>query len=193
MEPTTPETIALWGGTLALDLANSVDRDAGDVHVRPELTDVLLDPGALRRWGERLGLSTSSAPPARELAEVRELRESIYRVFAAIAREGAPPAADLDAIRAAHAQAAGAARLARRDGAWRLDWPASEHRLVRFAAAADAVELLADGDRLARVSRCPGRDCGWLFLDTSGRRRWCSMSTCGSREKMRRMAARRAA
>jgi predicted RNA-binding Zn ribbon-like protein len=44
---------------------------------------------------------------------------------------------------------------------------------------------------LARVRRCPGRDCGWLFLDASGRRRWCSMTTCGSREKMRRMYARR--
>ena len=30
-----------------------------------------------------------------------------------------------------------------------------------------------------------------LFLDTSGRRRWCSMDTCGSRAKMRAMYARR--
>ena len=52
---------------------------------------------------------------------------------------------------------------------------------------------LSDEDpaRLARLRRCPGRDCGWLFLDTSGRRRWCSMGACGSREKMRRMYARR--
>ena len=37
----------------------------------------------------------------------------------------------------------------------------------------------------------PGRRCGWLFLDTSGRRRWCSMTTCGSRVKMRRLYERR--
>ena len=37
-----------------------------------------------------------------------------------------------------------------------------------------------------RVRGC-GR-CGWLFLDSSrgGRRRWCSMSTCGNREKASR-------
>jgi predicted RNA-binding Zn ribbon-like protein len=59
--------------------------------------------------------------------------------------------------------------------------------------AADAVALLADAQLLARVHRCPGRNCGWLFLDTSGRRRWCSMATCGSRAKMRAMYARRRA
>jgi predicted RNA-binding Zn ribbon-like protein len=64
---------------------------------------------------------------------------------------------------------------------------------VRFAVVTDAVALLADGERLARLRRCPGRDCGWLFLDTSGRRRWCSMGACGSREKMRRMYARQRA
>ena len=64
---------------------------------------------------------------------------------------------------------------------------------MRFAVAADAVALLADPARLARLRRCPGRDCGWVFLDTSGRRRWCSMATCGSREKMRRMYARQKA
>ncbi|MFH9585335.1 CGNR zinc finger domain-containing protein [Streptomyces luteogriseus] len=30
------------------------------------------------------------------------------------------------------------------------------------------------------VRRCPGQDCGWLFLDESGRRRWCSLVTCGA-------------
>jgi predicted RNA-binding Zn ribbon-like protein len=33
---------------------------------------------------------------------------------------------------------------------------------------------------------CPGNNCGWLFLDGSGRRQWCSMEVCGSRAKMRR-------
>jgi len=62
---------------------------------------------------------------------------------------------------------------------------------VRLAVAADAAALLADPARLARVRRCPGHDCGWLFLDLSGRRRWCSMDTCGSRAKMRRLYERR--
>ena len=43
-----------------------------------------------------------------------------------------------------------------------------------------------------RVGRCTGRVCGWLFADPRGRRRWCSMATCGNRAKARRYAARAA-
>jgi len=55
-----------------------------------------------------------------------------------------------------------------------------------------AVDLLTSREA-RRVKVCPGLDdCGWLFLDTSksGRRRWCSMDSCGSRSKMRRYYAR---
>ena len=90
-----------------------------------------------------------------------------------------------------YADAAAAARLSPRDGAYVLDWPGDDPRRVRFAVAADAIALLAGADRLQRIHVCPGRNCGWLFLNTSGRRRWCSMATCGSRAKMRALYARR--
>src|SRR5918993_627325 len=119
MRQATPETIALWGGALCLDLANTVDRAEDGGHVAPELTDVLTAPELLVRWGVHVG------------------------VFGA--------------------------------GGWRYDWAADDPRRVRFAAVADAVALLGDADRLARVTRCPGHQCGWLFINASGRRRWCSM------------------
>jgi predicted RNA-binding Zn ribbon-like protein len=72
-----------------------------------------------------------------------------------------------------------------------MDWAAADPRRIRFAVAVDAVALLADPERLGRVRGCPGPQCGWLFLDVSGRRRWCSMTTCGSRVKMRRLYQRR--
>jgi predicted RNA-binding Zn ribbon-like protein len=54
---------------------------------------------------------------------------------------------------------------------------------------------LAAGNFLATVDvsairACPGHDCGWLFLDPRGRRRWCTMAVCGNRAKARRHAAR---
>ncbi len=58
-----------------------------------------------------------------------------------------------------------------------------------LAIAWSAGELLTSG-RLDQVSACPGDDCGWLFLDSRGRRRWCSMSSCGNRAKVRAHAAR---
>ena len=41
-----------------------------------------------------------------------------------------------------------------------------------------------------RVRACPGRDCGWLFVDPTGRRRWCRMEWCGNRSKVRAHARR---
>lgn len=46
--------------------------------------------------------------------------------------------------------------------------------------------LVCAGDLLIerpRIAACPGHDCGWLFLDRSGRRRWCQMAVCGNRAK----------
>ncbi|TWD79207.1 putative stress-induced transcription regulator [Kribbella amoyensis] len=49
---------------------------------------------------------------------------------------------------------------------------------------------LLTGPQRAQVRLCAGDACGWLFLDPRGRRRWCSMATCGNRSKVRAHAAR---
>ena len=53
--------------------------------------------------------------------------------------------------------------------------------------ARSAADLLTEGP-LAAIRLCEGRDCGWLFLDTSRNRtrRWCDMRICGNRAKARR-------
>ena len=187
----TPETIKLQGGALALDFANSVDWTEDDAEIAA--TDALLEPDSLERWGKRLGVAGSPGG-AEELELARALRTALHHLFSALAREQQPEAFALSRLRFAYAQAVAAGLLVpRHDGGFGLDWRRDEPRRVRFAVAADAVALLADPARIARLHRCPGRDCGWVFLDTSGRRRWCSMATCGSREKMRRMYERKRA
>jgi predicted RNA-binding Zn ribbon-like protein len=189
-----PETIQLWGGALCLDLANTVDRAADGGHVAPEVTDVLAAPELLPRWGVHVGVVDPGAAPVAgraELERVRALRDVLHATFAAIARGAAPDPAALAVLSDSHAEAVASGSLAAAAGAWRYDWAADDARRIRFAAALDAVALLGDAERLARVTRCPGRHCGWLFINASGRRRWCSMSTCGSREKMRRAYRRR--
>jgi predicted RNA-binding Zn ribbon-like protein len=37
---------------------------------------------------------------------------------------------------------------------------------------------------LSAVHACPGHECGWVFFDPRGRRRWCSMRSCGNRAKV---------
>jgi predicted RNA-binding Zn ribbon-like protein len=186
----TPENIHLWGETLCLNYANTVDWSPSDEHVTPEQTDVLRTSESLGRWGKRLGLyDPADAPPIgeSELELARAIRDAIYRVFAAISRERPPSRQDLRLLGDQYAEAVAEAELVEGPAGFSLDWRAKDPRRVRFAVAVDAFSLLCDPSRLPRVTRCPGRGCGWLFLNTSGRRRWCSMTTCGSREKMRRL------
>lgn len=55
--------------------------------------------------------------------------------------------------------------------------------LVRAIAAGEA----------SRFRICANDGCRWVFEDTSrgGRRRWCDMSSCGNRAKVRRFRSRR--
>ncbi|WP_406096320.1 CGNR zinc finger domain-containing protein [Streptomyces sp. NBC_01013] len=61
---------------------------------------------------------------------------------------------------------------------------------ARVAAAIAAAS--ADGTWV-RLKACEAADCRWAYYDRSpaGRRRWCSMSVCGARAKMRTYRAKR--
>jgi len=59
--------------------------------------------------------------------------------------------------------------------------PGTGLRLPVHAVAHRAAALLADPRRFA-VCACPAPECGWLFLDRAGRRRFCSVATCGRSE-----------
>ena len=54
------------------------------------------------------------------------------------------------------------------------------------------VRAIAAGET-DRFRICANDGCGWAFEDTSrgGRRRWCEMSSCGNRAKVRRFRSRR--
>jgi predicted RNA-binding Zn ribbon-like protein len=197
----TPESIHLWGGSLCLDFANTVGWDAEFGYAEPERTDVLVSGPWVARWARRVGIRGRGRISAAEVERLRELRLAVHRLFSL----PAPPARDLEALRETVAEGLEAASMRPSTGSRAMtraaggggapatapSWPGSDERRVRFAVAWDALLLLGDAERLARVRRCPGRDCGWLFVNASGRRRWCSMSSCGSREKMRRAYARR--
>ncbi|MFW6691868.1 BTAD domain-containing putative transcriptional regulator [Streptomyces sp. MAR4 CNX-425] len=115
------------------------------------------------------------------LTEARELRTAVHdclvdpadrRAFAHVARTAE------DAARAAEF-------VLDEDGLgrWRLR-AAAGLRLPVLAVARSAADLLGDPQRFT-VTACPSPDCGWLFLDAPGRRRWCSLGTCAVREGAR--------
>lgn len=56
-----------------------------------------------------------------------------------------------------------------------------------LAAIAAAVTLSAAAGSWSRLKICASPDCGWVFYDESrnGAGRWCSMRSCGNRDKTR--------
>jgi predicted RNA-binding Zn ribbon-like protein len=54
------------------------------------------------------------------------------------------------------------------------------------------VAAISAGDT-SRFRVCANDECRWVFEDTSrgGRRRWCDMTTCGNRAKVRRFRSKR--
>jgi predicted RNA-binding Zn ribbon-like protein len=168
--------------------------------------ELLRDYADLVSWGEQAGalaLQDGKAlrgvarrdPGAAKaaLSRARSLRETLFGLFSGAAGGRTP---DPEAVARLHdaLQAAAAHRRLVPDGThlrWR--WSAGALSLDRLTheVAISAVELLTSPS-LERVRECQAPDCAWLFLDASrnGSRRWCDMSVCGNRAKVRRFRGR---
>ena len=122
------------------------------------------------------------------LARAKDFREALNGLVAAIAAERQPTGDVLETIGECLAGAYANARLVPHQGT--LQWVASaEDDLDRVLwEIGRAAGRLVVSPRLARVRACAAQDCGWWFLDdTKNRsRRWCDMTLCGNREKLRR-------
>jgi predicted RNA-binding Zn ribbon-like protein len=177
--------LSFLGGRVCLDLTAT----GGDWRA-----ERLRTPQDLARWLVRAGLADElPAASRRDLARARMLREAVYQ---AIKRQmaGQPPGLGYLAIINDWAgRPPPRTRLEAEDGQLRARRDATTAASLLTTVARDAVDLL--GGRLAsRIRECSAEDCALLFLDTSraGRRRWCSMDTCGARAKMATYRARRA-
>ncbi len=53
------------------------------------------------------------------------------------------------------------------------------------------VLMLIESTKLKLIKRCENPDCVLLFLDETGRRKWCSMQICGNRKKAKRFQQRK--
>ncbi|MDF1792535.1 MAG: CGNR zinc finger domain-containing protein [Thalassobaculaceae bacterium] len=166
-------------GATCLDYVNTVDWRTSD-----HPAEFLASGAATDAW---LAFALDH-PPLRldtdAVADLCRFREALYRLIV-----GAPQAGDLDLLNAALSAVGDRGRLvAGSDGySWAAEATATGLAVLKAALARSAADLLVDSARLARVKECHGHGCGWLFVDESraGNRRWCSMQTCGNREKAR--------
>ena len=181
------ETISAPAADLCLDFANTrmwrgTDAPQETLH---RLADVLA-------WCAGRGLPTGSdGTEEAAFAEILAARETLYRLFSAIAAGRPATEADLRAL--SHALAATPARrtltlVAAPPGyAWSVPAPEPGAGALLTPILWSAGDLLVSR-RLERVRQCANSQCLWLFLDDSksGNRRWCSMSACGNRAKAHR-------
>lgn len=179
------------GGRPALDFVNTVrERWRGRI-------ETLTAPTDLGAWLERAGLM-QDAPrrvPRAVFDEACALREAIDALCeAAVAGDPAPAGAvTLVDDWLVHAGARprlalggqGVPVLGERAAA---DSP----RRALGTIALDAAQLLGTPAERDRLRICASETCSARFYDRSpaGRRRWCSMSTCGNEAKARRFRAR---
>jgi predicted RNA-binding Zn ribbon-like protein len=177
------------GGHPAVDLANAVfDRRApiADNELLKSARDVGNWLRASRLVEEREARVVARIASARFLECVREVREASFRIFDAIAAHSEPPAEALG-ILFSRAQRGLANEIVELRGT-RPELTLAQWRdpdAVTAFLAMLSIEAFFTVPR-ERFHACPR--CGWLFVDTSrgGKRRWCSMRTCGNREKVSR-------
>jgi predicted RNA-binding Zn ribbon-like protein len=157
--------------------------------------DWLVDHDLLHREARVHLLSQYGAAPAtglETLGRLRRVRQAMRGVLEAAAARRAPEAGDLDEIN----------RALRTHYIYELvpapDGVSLDHRhqgdpvdgaIARLAEAVARELIQVDTGRL-RV--CENPQCRWVFKDTSrtGKRKWCSMRSCGNRAKVARHRAR---
>ncbi len=189
--------VAAGGDTLCLDFANTRSwrgspdpaeglKDIEDLLAWCEAT-ATAPAGAVAALAERWHRSPEEGQAVLEGAIT--LRETIYRIFVAVADGGVEPRAELDILNQALAAAPSRRELVPLPTGfgWRIAVPVPSALACLAPVLWSAADLLV-GPRRQRIRYCANEACRWLFLDDSksGNRRWCSMSACGNRAKAHR-------
>jgi predicted RNA-binding Zn ribbon-like protein len=189
---TTIENIRFDGGRLCLDFINTVHDRLED----PWL-DYFQSVDDIINWSFRSGLAgpdlvkswvTISKREKEKAAaffkEALKLREMLYTLFLCIARDKKIPETAINDFNSSLTRYYTHIRIAQSSEGIHEEWdyPANSFYRIEAPVVKDAYELLISGKH-DRIRECP--NCGWLFYDSSknGKRRWCSMETCGSNVK----------
>ncbi len=162
---------------LVIDFVNSLE-------LRP-YEECLDSPAALSAWFAERGLLAAGARATRaEFAEAIRVREALRELLAAQNDLPADVAAATDELDAAARRAKLAVHFATSRSELQPDVAGVRGAVGRLLAEVSAG--MADGT-WERMKACRADDCRWAFLDTAKNRSraWCSMQSCGNREKVR--------
>ncbi|MFS0728262.1 CGNR zinc finger domain-containing protein [Paenibacillus sp. 1P07SE] len=183
------EKFPLVSGHVALDLINTEVVKRGIRH------DLLAGESDLAEWMDLMkesedsfsAFSVKSIDLGSVLPALKELRALLRTGFEAFAAGMQAEASWIHRIEELNKRAPLSFQLS---GGSLVPVPigASEDAILSLIAF-DTLRLVANGE-LQTLRRCANTDCVLLFIDTSGRRKWCSMNTCGNRSKVARHQSR---
>jgi predicted RNA-binding Zn ribbon-like protein len=189
----------LLGGRIAVDFANAVrsdDRQRGVVDDWPGLVAFLEQAGVIssERTSELLRMAEADPQAVEHLLErALALRSALRHGFDKLIHGQRLERSDVEVVNDFLRVTEGHDELVPEGREWGLRLIAREERpeWLLAAVARSAGELLAEG-AAAPLRKCANVRCPLFFYDTSrtGKRRWCSMSTCGNRSKVAAFARR---
>lgn len=172
--------IPFLGSRLWIDFANSAPVALGDFLATPEGWARWLKAAGLKAAAERKGAA------AADLADVHALRAALQRLFDALQTSSRPAASDLHLVNQHLVAGAAPPQLSWRDGQMLVERQEAGDMDPLAAIATDFADF-ATHYETARLRHCANPECSLIFYDTArnGTRRWCSMSACGNRHKVR--------
>jgi predicted RNA-binding Zn ribbon-like protein len=187
-----PYEFDLSGGHIALDFVNTLSSTSGDhLGSYADLVEFGHQSTLLTREdADRLRNAALDEPAgaAGVLNRAKHLRAALREIFDALAAGREPSDSDLNFLNGDLAVSLGHARVLKTPRGYRWGWSGRNLDAMLWPIARAAADLLTSDRDRSLVRECGADDCRWLFLDTSKNRsrQWCSMQSCGNREKARR-------
>jgi predicted RNA-binding Zn ribbon-like protein len=165
-------------GRLSLDLVCTVR------HRPSKHTELLNEPSDLSRWLVESAVMSQHAPvDAAQFDDAKNLRLAIFELASSLHEGQAADRKHVKLLNEFAAQPLAKVQLDYRS--WHPVFVADDPISAGLAVVArDAIDLFT-GSQAKLICTCDEPGCRMLFVDASpgARRRWCSMTRCGSRAK----------
>jgi len=182
------EGMPFLGGHLWIDFLNTTPV------IKGMALDLIGDREAVDRWAVQANVDLSAGDDSDSVADLNMLRIRLARAFDLLAASEPVPRDTIDDINKRIDRSGMRLHLVERDGL-----PMLEERAmlvgppVATAVAWDFAQFLGRFDP-ERMRHCANPACTMQFYDIgkNNRRRWCTMSICGNRDKVAHYRVRKA-
>jgi len=189
----SPYVFDLDGGRACLDFANTLSTSGDHLNTYADLVAFASQSNLVTPdTADWLHTAALRAPTAAEstLERAKTLREALRGIFMALANHQRPADADLNELNANLAASLPHARLALDEthDVYEWGWAGTDLNSPLWSIVRSAADVLTSEQERPLVRECGAGDCSWLFMDSTKNRsrQWCSMTSCGNREKARR-------